>query len=793
MRSSLATLLAGPAAAVTLLLAPGAVAAPATSLAAPTICSPGVVSDAAGVLDAGQVRRAARELGDDVVVKVITYDRIPGSGDLYDALQDARITCGGWGFEPWGGQSLLVLGVSVAPGDRELGSHYDGAALKAFDRVNDAAEGDAMGPQFGNGAYTEGMVAGLGVYAAAYERAATAPGNGGGSGIEGGSGPGGGGAGRNPLTGDTTQGGGSSAGEGVDVDGWMVAAPLGTLALGGAAAGRVVVRRRLKAREQARAELMTATNEMAQAWVELEDSQEYVDARVTTLPAVSDSAVDAIRRAHDEATASIADATARYLEASASYDSAKVSQLGTDEAVAGLEPVRATTASLTTARAAIAAVERAVSSLETLRAELPGRVATLREQAAVVDALLGRRRAEGYMTGSLDAAPTEAEQAAREAESLGAELRFGDADAVLVAGTAALAADRAWLEGLDDYRADLATDTATLHQRAETLDAALAEAYVTTEALERDYHPSCVIGLREGVDAAMLERRRLDGALSVIETNSSMRTQEFRAAREQIGRAQTACDGIAASAAAAGALEAQLRELAAELPLTAQRLEAQAEALGELIDTHSAAVAYLPAVPAVEELRVEAQVLGDRAREPKAALLELDAEAHQLDDRLVQGRSVIDAVIAEYDDAQRALRAAASALSEAEQEVRHSDVGAAARSIAAEAADLLRRADVADDLVETRRVADAAKERANEASARARRDQREAQQRRDAEARRRRQAASAASAARGRSSSSSSRRSSGGGSRGGSRGGGGSRSFGGGGSRRSGGGGSRKF
>lgn len=774
MPSFLATTRAAVATAFVLALVPMS-AAPATAVAG--VCDRGVVSDTADVLEDAVVRRAARRLGDDVVVKVITYRDTPGTGDLYAALLDARTDCAGWGFRPGHGGSLLVLAAAVD--DRELGSHYDGAALQAFDEARDAAEVDAMGANFGNGAWTQGMVAGLRTYARAHAASISrtprsdndeTPDNDNGFG-----------GGSVPASADDGDAGGVGA--------WPVAALAGLLGIGGAAAGGAAARRRLKARALARTELMSATNEMAQAWVDLEESQEFIDARVGTLPDVPDSGVELIRSAHARASTAVEDATARYLSAAQTYDTTVVERMDVDQARAGLGPVRETTSALRTAKQAMTAVEEAVSALEALRAALPGRVAALRTGAADLTRLLEERRSQGYLTGEHDAAPTTAERAAREAEDLCRELRFGDADATVSDAEADLAARTAWLRAIDEFRADLASDTEMLRSRALALDGALAQAYATTEHLEASFHPSCVDGLRARVDSAKADRSRLDGALAAIETNSSMSTQEFRLARQQIVETQDLCDSIAAGASAATAREEQLTMLTAELPLTARRLVAQATAIGDLVDANSAAVSHLTRSPAVAELRAEATALGAEAEQPRAPLLRIEQELDDVAGRLSLERRAVDGIIAEYEAAQRALEAAASAVAEARREVTGADVGPTARAAAGEAEQLLRAAESAEQLTEVHRAAQSARDRANDAVARARRDRREAQARRDAA---RRQAQRAAAASRSSGTSSWSGNGAGGRGRGGG-GGGGSRGIGGGGSRHTGGGGSRRF
>ncbi|WP_085872356.1 MULTISPECIES: hypothetical protein [unclassified Nocardioides] len=753
-------------------------AAPGQAATAAPLCSAKVVSDAADVLDDAAVERAAARFGDQVTVKVLTFTTAKGQ-DLYDVLLDARAQCHGWGFEADGSQSLLILGVAVQ--DRQLGSHYDGKALNKFEAARDHAEVDGMGANFGNGDWTAGMVDGLTIYARAYNRQ-PAQGSGNNGSGDPGTVPGSG----SPLGGgvDEASGSGTSAG------GAWVLGGLAVLVVGGAAAylGFVLWRRR-KATTNARATLSAATDEMATAWVELDAGREYVAARVGALPQVSDTTLTRIRTDNTAAVAMLEAATATYLERSQTYSTEAVPELDADEATAALTPIQETTAQLKAAKDALTRVEESVTAFEQVRDRLPARVAELRAAATRLTALLERRRGEGYKTGDLDGAPTAAEQAARDAETLGGQLRFGDADALVATAMTTLAGHEAWLTGLPDYLADLATDTTALEARAIELDAAIAEASVTTEHLEATYDASCLEGVRARVDAAKVARTALADALATIRSNSSMATQEFRLAREQITAARTAADTIATDAAAPGVRERELDQLTTQLPLTGQRLAAEATALAAQIESNSAAVSYLTTVPEVAPIGAEAAALGQQAAAPRAPLLLLKTQLDAVAERLAGCTDVVVTVIATYEETQRALRAAEAAVAEAQSEVSRADVGSRARAAAEEAAGLLDQAAALAALDQIRGGADAARNRANDAVAMARRDRREAEEQRAAARR-------AAAAASSRSSFSGF---GGGGGGGGSHhsgggGGGGSRGFGGGGgSHHSGGGGSRGF
>ena len=451
--------------------------------------------------------------------------------------------------------------------------------------------------------------------------------------------------------------------------------------------------------------------------------------------------------------------------------------------------MEAATRGLREAQQAMASVEERLSAYDTLRQELPGRIAGLRAAAVEVSGLLTARQSEGYRTSDNDPAPGAAEQAAEAVEGLSAEQRFGDAAAALVRAEADLAGHRAWLTELAAFRAALIEDTTRLRARATELDTAIADAYVTTEGLERDQDPSCVEGVRSTADRAAAARKSLDGALRTIETHTSMADQQFARAREELTAAQQSAEAIATDAAVPALRVEQLRALSVDLPMRAERAVVEAEAVQGQVTTHPAAMTFLAEVPDVSVLRAGAEGVGADVALPKPPYLRLDEQLAEVEAGLTRARAVVDGGIADHEASQRALENAASAVAAARGEVSQSDVSGAARQMLEEAQSLLAQAEAeTGSLAAITSGADAAKDRANAASARARQDRRDAEQRREAA----RRAAASAAASR--------RRSSGGGSsfssRGGSSrsGGGGSRSFGGGGgSRRSGGGGSRGF
>jgi hypothetical protein len=750
-------------------LAAGFAASPAH--AAGELCDRGVVFDGADVLEDRTVARAARAaFGDEVTVKVIAWDRTPGSGTLYDALVDARRQCGGWGFTGGGGRSLLVLGVSV--GGRELGTHYDGAAFDTFDAARDDVEVNGMGASFGNGQWTGGMLAGLAGYDAAYDNPVPTfdP---------------------DPDPFPTDNGGGdySTGGTSSGALAWVLGMPVGLAAVGGAGVGGVRLRRRLKARAAARASLAAAVNEMAQAWFELDESNELIDARVTALPAVSDSVADAIRDDHAEAVVVRNGATDIYLRLSELHTARAIAELDTDVATAATSEVEVAIRALRQAQRAMASVEEQLSAYDVLRQELPARVEGLRAGAAEVAGLLAARQAEGYRTGDNDPAPQAAEQAALAVTALAAEQRFGDADAALDRAEADLAGHRTWLTELAAFRAGLIRDAAQLRTRATGLDAAIADAYVTTEGLERDQDPSCVEGVRDSVDRAAAARKALDGTMATIEDRSSMATQQFAAARDEIAAAEQSADAIEADAAVPALRAEQLRALSVDLPLRAESAVVEADAIQGQVTTHPAAMTFVAEVPDVSTLRAAAVAVGEDVTRPRPAYLRLGERLAEAEAGLTRARAVVDQGIAAHEASQRALESAASAISAAQGEVSHSDVSGAARQLLEEARSLLAAAETeTGSLAAITSGAGAAKAKADAAAARARQDRRDAEQQREAA----RRAAAAASRRSSGGGGGSSFRGGGGGSR--SSGGGGSRSFGGGGgSRGGGGGGSRGF
>lgn len=722
--------------------------------AAGDLCDSGVVFDDSDAFDDASLDSAASAaFGDEVTVKVLAWDGVPGGVALFDAMSDAATQCDGWGYRPGGGRSLLVLGVATGAG--ELGSYYDGAAFDRFDDARDVVEVELMTPAFRDGAWTDGMDRALTGYGEAYD-------------------------GEDP----TVPGAGSGALP------WALGVPAGLAAVGGAGYGAARLRRRQKSLAAARAGLGAAVGAMAQAWVELDEGIELVDARVAALPPVADPAADAVRAAHADVVGVRDAATATYLALAEQHTEGAVAELDADEATRATREVEDATARLREAQQAMGEVEARLSAHDALRAALPGRVEALRAAADVADGLLAARRAEGYRTTDNDRAPEAARRAADEVASLVGQQRFGDADAALTRAEADLGAHRSWLTGIAEFRAALVRDTADLRTRAAGLDGAVADAYVTTEALERDHDPTCVEGVRAAVDRAAAARTALEDELRRIDEHTTMADQRFALAREELTAAQESAGAIAADATVPGVRAEQLRALAAELPLRAERAVVECDAVQGRVTSHPAAMAFLDQVPDVAGLRARAAAVGEAAAGPRPPLLRLDDELREVEAALASARAVVDRGIADHQASRTALDGAAAALEAARGEVSQADVGPSARSLLEEAVGLLARAEEATtSLSAITSGADEARQRANAAAARARQDRRDAEQRRDAarraEASRRRSRSSG-----GWSGGGSSRRSGGSSSR---RSGGGSRSSRGGGSRRSGGGGSRKF
>ena len=612
-----------------------------------------------------------------------------------------------------------------------FGTHYDGAAFDRFDAARDDVETGGMGPAFGNGQWTEGMLAGLEGYAAAYDGPAPTS---------------------DPTSGPDDLGTGTGWSGSSDALPWVLGVPAGLAAVGGAGYGGLRLRRTLKARASARATLATSVGQMAQAWFELDESNELIDARVAALPPVSDRVADDIRAAHAEAVTTRTAATDTYLRMSDVFTATTIARTGTDDALHAAEEVDGGTRDLRAAQAAMAGVEERLTAYDTLREELPSRIAGLRAQAAEVTGLLAARQGEGYRTGDNDPAPQAAEAAATSVEALVAEQRHGDAAALLAGADADLAAHRTWLTELDAFRAALVRDAAQLRSRAAGLDRELADAYVTTEDLERDQDPSCVTGIRETVDRAAADRRALDVQLTTLEDHSSMATQQFARAREEITAAQQSVEAITTGAAAPALRVEQLRALSVDLPQRAERAVVEADAVQGQVGTHPAAMTYVAELPDVSALRADAVSVGEDAAQPRPAWLRLDERLGEVEAGLTRARAVVEQAISDHEASQRALDGAASAVAAAQGEVRDSDVSDAARQLLEEAQALLARAEQeTGSLAAITSGAVGAKGKADAAAARARQDRRDAEQRRAAARRAaeasRRSSAAAASAA----------------------------------------------
>jgi len=695
-------------------------------------CAPGSgVDDRADVLDDARVEEAiASGFGDDIVVRVLALPALPaGRTDLASVVDDAMVDCQGWGQS--GDQSVLVLGVSVR--EEEFAEVFAGPYEDVFQDVYDSEEAyDAMASRYD---WTESVVAGLEVYAETYA-----------------DGP-----------------------EGKPLPWWLVGGPAGVAVLGAGAYGGLRLRRHRKRTAAARAELSAATDAMAQAWLALEEGQEYVDARVAALPQVDDTRVAAVRATHAEAVAARQRATTDYLAITERLPATAIARLDVEEASREVAPVRAATEALTEAKATQDRVEAEVSAFEALREALPGRVAALRAHADQVEQLLAARQAEGYLVAGQQPAPAAARVEAGEAEALVDDLRFGDADRVLAEADAELSGVEQWLRGLDDFRAALAKDLTALTARLPVLDRALADGAASLDAVEERFGSANLGDAREALAAAEVSRARLDGRVTVIETNASMQHQEFAYAREQLDQAHADADAVAAAAAAPAGLEQRLATLAAELPLTAERLQAEARGVADRMAEQPGAMSYLTDPPAPAQLAEEAAVLAERSREPGVRLADVEAEVGALSERVEAARATVERAVSDHAAAERDVRTAEAAIAEARREVLDPDAGSGPRSQLEAAEALLQQAAQASSLPDVSTLARRAAGQAHEAAAEARRDARSAQAARD---RRRRSYSSSSGSWGGFSSSSrsswssrssrsggSSRRRSGGGSR----------------------------
>ena len=236
-------------------------------------------------------------------------------------------------------------------------------------------------------------------------------------------------------------------------------------------------------------------------------------------------------------------------------------------------------------------------------------------------------------------------------------------------------------------------DTAALHARTTDLDAAIADAYVTTETLERDQDPSCVEGVRATIDEAAAARKELDGALRTIEQHTSMADQQFARAREELTAAQQSADAVAAGAAHPALRVEQLRALAVDVPQRVERAVLEADAIQGQVSTHPAAMTFLAEVPDVSGFRSEAVGVGDAAGLARPPWLRLDAQLTEAEAGLTRARAVVDRAIADHEASQRALDAAASANAAARDQVVHGDVSGAARGLLDDAREQLALAE----------------------------------------------------------------------------------------------------
>lgn len=645
-----------------------------------------VVVDHAQVLDDDTVRAAARKVeGQAVDVRVVSYRHVPGGNlDKYVNREEAR--CDSWQGQDGGWKNnLVVLAVSVE--DRASGLYYADSFENELGRHWRWIQAERMNPRFARGDYTRGMVAGLTQVARlvdpyATERAPAAP---------------------EPTvsspdpepTAPLDEPPTSNVG---DLPAWGVVIPLGGVGLGGLTWAGVFTRRRLRRRSAARAQALAAADGMAAAFLALDEAKRLTEARVDVLPTVEDVKVNEIRATFTTANEQVGAVMTAYLELSEKYDARSVSRLGTGDATVAAQAMSAVTATMQGLVEDVQRVEALLDALDRLRESLPERIASVRATAAEVSRLLPERGAEGFFVDAYADGLPRIERDCVQAEQLLGQLRVGDAGVVADAASAAAEEMRADVAGLPERQAQLRSDLDTLRAGVKQCGLLFRGAQALTAQLEATRHASCTDDVRVLMTATAEKLAELPALLDRLDRASSMQVQAFDEAEELATRAKGIVTEIEADCSAPVRRRDELTGLDSAVPEARDDVAAALTRLGESVSSHGAAVGFLDQPMRLDELGGELADLTAELEQDRPRLFWLGEQLRTLAGKVEGEQDRLNRGVRAYEEVERVLQLARSAVSSASATADRPHAGFHARSLADDALDLLNAAAMAADL-----------------------------------------------------------------------------------------------
>ena len=497
----------------------------------------GVVQDGEDLLTASEedeVREAAERLAAvGVRPLVVVTDTLSGN-DAEDVLVSIVEGCPGLtdGSGEWGGNVLAVL---VAVEDRET-AVYEGGELPELDVNETDVDIDVMNPRFAEGDLAGGLVAGLDRMAAIQAEVAASA----------------------TADADGPDGGGT---------GWFAGGVGATVLAGGGAALAARSRTARRRREEAHARAVAAQADVAQTIVDMERDLEI---------AVLDANALADRLALVEATplrqqlttvrGTVMSVVTRWYALTQQVDATPSGDPVTYDRVA--EEIVELAPTAVHARELVAGFAADVAAFVAVEEGLPSRLDALGSHHDAARSAIADAQQRGYRTDPAEADLSVSAAALGRARDAHAQRLVRGTDEHLDLAEAAVAEAIEWVEGIEEMRAALAEDLASLRARRQALEDRVDAAGTTMESLEARWATAAWEDVAGNGSEAEAELARAADALHAAEHAQLMDVQDWDEAHDALDAAEDDLDDAAALLDAIHARDAALQEAADLAPST---------------------------------------------------------------------------------------------------------------------------------------------------------------------------------------------------------------------------------
>ena len=662
---NLITRLARITAAATLAALP-LVAATTAPASAAVACAP--VTDSANLLDDAKIDVTAIPGAE---IHVVAFDSVPGA-DIDKAVLSMRSDCSDWQSTSggWGANDIVF---AVALQDRKTAIYY-GPQFESHlgnDRYRSAM--DRMNPRFADGDITGGMNAGI---AEIKNLLAT-----------------------KPSTGNTTVVNNVDNSEPIDVPwAWILGVPAGGAALFGAGFVGVRTRRHLSSRKALRTEALALTDEAATKFVGLEQQVDMLNDRVELLPTVDDDGINAIRADHKAAVKTAEAAINGYLAHSEKWTSNAIGDTDLTAAGEAAQEAKNVRDHILVALGQITAVDEDITALEERNAKTPAVLDAAEAKAADTLPILDGLDTEGYRTKAYRDRLAAAQTPSLPARAEHPDNLWGEAAATAAEAAGAIDTVHAEAKGLRERRASIEADLGQVAAKHTSLGSKRTSGEGDLATLVGAFHASDTDTIVTSFNGGKDDHDRAAERIEVARKAVGMDEQRFGDAETALAAARD----LLASADREFARPAQqhsfLDSLAGDMRNRVSRAYADITALNQKMASNGEAMKFLKKRVDTKGLRKAVERVESDLAAERPPLTRLDDALGRAQSDINDARSAVDGIVREYEEAQRALARARSAVRDAESQSSRSHAGSRSKSLADEAARDLRRADSAMDL-----------------------------------------------------------------------------------------------